>query len=400
MNHWIFQGNPDVFDIGTYLARNDQIRWLVRQHHYSKAMKPGDEVFLWRAAGKAKAPSGVVAIAHITSEPGLMQDDPAAQSLWKEGDPKNVALRVHLAISQRRLGSKETIRREWIKDDPDLKDMHILKMANQTNYHITSAEAERLAMLCRSVGSDWSREEDLAALWAFKETEGGPVSRAQGSPVAIVAALIGRPIGGVYNKVMNFRSVDSRDARKGLSNINQLDREIWAEYYDSATRTLLTEKLDADFGRLWPRTVAFRARRPKYADFGEAPDDDPNDLATFAAKVRKGQPQFRANLRTLYEDKCALSGWGPPEVLEAAHIYGHAESGINHTDNGLLLRADLHALMDAGLLRIEPASLTIIIDDALTNTEYWLLHGKTLRPRSDGSQPRSDYLALRFEAPA
>ena len=44
-----------------------------------------------------------------------------------------------------------------------------------------------------------------------------------------------------------------------------------------------------------------------YADFGEAPDDDPNELRTFASKVRRGQPQFRDKLIRLYRSKCAIT---------------------------------------------------------------------------------------------
>ena len=98
----------------------------------------------------------------------------------------------------------------------------------------------------------------------------------------------------------------------------------------------------------------------------------------------------------LYEDKCALSGWGPPEVLEAAHIYTHAESGVNHSRNGLLIRADLHYLMDAGLLRIHPDTLEIQLDEKLRGTAYWELSGQQLRARRDGSYPSAEYLKRRF----
>ena len=112
----------------------------------------------------------------------------------------------------------------------------------------------------------------------------------------------------------------------------------------------------------------------------------------FAAKVRKGQPQFRLNLRRLYDDRCAISGWGPIEMLEAAHIYGHAESGVNEASNGLLIRADLHSLMDADLLSIDPETLTVRIDETLQDTPYWDLDDKPLRERVDGSRPSKKYL--------
>lgn len=138
--------------------------------------------------------------------------------------------------------------------------------------------------------------------------------------------------------------------------------------------------------------------RPVYEGFGEAPDDDPARLAQFARRVRRGQPKFRKNLLALYGGRCAISGWGPDSVLEAAHILLHADSGLNHTDNGLLLRADLHSLFDDGLLRIDPSTLAVVLDPSLKPTPYWTLNGTPLRPRLDASQPSRDYLRLRWEA--
>jgi predicted RNA-binding protein with PUA-like domain len=396
MNYWIFQGNPDYFEINEYLAENKEIVWSVRQKHLSEYMQPGDEVFLWRAAGKKKAVAGIVVVAHLTSKPRMMPDHLVAHPYWKEDDPSKVELRVELKIEKRCLGARETIKRNWIATDPELQGLRILKMRNETNYKISAPEAKRLAMLCRTVGSDWSREEDVAALWAYNETEGGSVSKTDGSPVAVVASLIGRPIGGVYNKVMNFRHIDPRDTRKGLSSVSEMDREIWADFYNHLSKQLDMEKLDNEFRLIWKQKPNPTTLATEYTDFGEAPDDDPAQLASFAAKVRKGQPKFRENLRKLYKDRCAISGWGPPQVLEAAHIYGHSESGLNHSSNGLLLRADIHLLMDAGLLRIDPKTQEIIVSDDLRETEYWEFNGRRLRPRVDGSQPSSEYLQLRF----
>jgi hypothetical protein len=57
----------------------------------------------------------------------------------------------------------------------------------------------------------------VAGLWAYTQTYGQQVSRLPGSPVAEVALVVGRAISGVYNKVMNFRAIDPRDERAGMS---------------------------------------------------------------------------------------------------------------------------------------------------------------------------------------
>jgi hypothetical protein len=140
--------------------------------------------------------------------------------------------------------------------------------------------------------------------------------------------------------------------------------------------------------------------RPVYTDFGEAPNDDPTQLSQFARRVRRGQPKFRENLLRLYGGRCAVSGWGPGDVLEAAHIDLHARSGNNRAENGILLRSDLHLLFDCGQLRIHPDSLQVVMSDDLRETPYWAYHGTRLRDRVDGSAPNRESLRKRWELPA
>ena len=58
MRTWIFQGNPNKFDIDGYLAvGTSEITWLVRQ--YSSEIKPGDVVYIWRSSGGSKGKAAV-----------------------------------------------------------------------------------------------------------------------------------------------------------------------------------------------------------------------------------------------------------------------------------------------------------------------------------------------------
>lgn len=134
----------------------------------------------------------------------------------------------------------------------------------------------------------------------------------------------------------------------------------------------------------------------RYKDFGDAPNDDPRELQQFAARVRRGQPVFRENLMKAYGGRCVISGHGPAEVLEAVHIVPHAKSGINALDNGLLMRADLHSLFDAGLITIHPKTFAIVVDEILKDTPYCAFNRKVIRPREDGNQPTPKYLKMRW----
>jgi putative restriction endonuclease len=125
-------------------------------------------------------------------------------------------------------------------------------------------------------------------------------------------------------------------------------------------------------------------------------EDDGDWFVSHGRRARRGQRKLRLNLLKLYNSQCAITGDSPTEVLEAAHIVSHADSGINHSKNGLLLRADIHSLFDSNLLRIEPETLKVTIDTSLSSTSYWKLNGIKLRKRSDGSIPSKKYLEKRW----
>ena len=63
---WIFQGNPDQFDLDAYLGTSPtQLPWLVTR--YAQQIEVGDRVFIWRTQGSAKAVAGVIAEATVVA---------------------------------------------------------------------------------------------------------------------------------------------------------------------------------------------------------------------------------------------------------------------------------------------------------------------------------------------
>lgn len=252
MTTWLFQGNPTIFDLDGYLeATPGAITWLAKQN--AQDIKLGDTVFLWRSKGKGKEskPSGVVASAEVISVPSIMPDEPESHPFWIDKSKVGTnQLRVWLKIV-RVAKSKEVLKREWLLEDACLKNMHILKQAAGTNFKLTSAEAERLRKMWSRVGQNWTRSESIAGLWAYIETYGMEVSRSTASPVGKVSNLTGRSISGVYNKLMNFRSIDPRDDRKGMSGAGQTDRDVWPEFFDASTQTLNEQAIRAEFARIW-----------------------------------------------------------------------------------------------------------------------------------------------------
>jgi hypothetical protein len=69
---------------------------------------------------------------------------------------------------------------------------------------------------------------------------------------------------------------------------------------------------------------------------------------------RVEQAAFRQRVGDAWGWRCAITGEAVPEVLEAAHLPGTSwRAGDNTALDGILLRTDLHSLLDAGLLHIE-----------------------------------------------
>ncbi len=126
---------------------------------------------------------------------------------------------------------------------------------------------------------------------------------------------------------------------------------------------------------------------------------DGDDRKRVARQIceRRGQPAFRNDLRKRYGDRCLVTGCKVLAVLEAAHIKPYQGEKDNHSENGLLLRADIHTLFDLDLLGIEPKSLRVELHPSLAGSAaYKNLAGKTLRC-SEKQRPSKDALKLRYE---
>lgn len=94
------------------------------------------------------------------------------------------------------------------------------------------------------------------------------------------------------------------------------------------------------------------------------------DNRTFAMRSiaqRQGQQAFRNRLLEAYDRQCAVTGTTAVSVLEAAHIARYLGPQSNRTDNGLLLRADIHTLFDLHQLTVTP-DYVVRVDPRLEDT--------------------------------
>ena len=137
--------------------------------------------------------------------------------------------------------------------------------------------------------------------------------------------------------------------------------------------------------RLVTRQRAAAVEEPR---FGEA----------YLARTRLGQGAFRTLVTDAYHRRCAVTGERSLPALEAAHIRSHAAQGPNRTQNGLLLRADIHRLFDDGYVTIDP-DLRFVVSPRLreefeNGRAYYALAGRALANVPDrlADQPGREFL--------
>lgn len=88
-------------------------------------------------------------------------------------------------------------------------------------------------------------------------------------------------------------------------------------------------------------------------------------VKTRETEVRTEQEKFRERLIAHYGGRCIVTGSQTLAVLEAAHKPGRSwRDGHNRAEDGWLLRADIHKLLDDGLLSIENGTVRVHADAA------------------------------------
>jgi putative restriction endonuclease len=114
-------------------------------------------------------------------------------------------------------------------------------------------------------------------------------------------------------------------------------------------------------------------------------------------RPRLGQGTFRIVVMDNYKRHCAVTGEKALPVLDAAHILPVGMGGQHQTDNGLLLRTDVHRLYDKGYVTVTPEGRFLVsrrLKDDFDNGEpYMPYNDKDIwLPRDPSKQPNREAL--------
>lgn len=112
---------------------------------------------------------------------------------------------------------------------------------------------------------------------------------------------------------------------------------------------------------------------------------------------RLGQGAFRIVVTDAYQRRCSVTGERVLPVLEAAHIRPYASGGTHELPNGLLLRRDLHTLLDQGYVTVTTDHHFEvggrIRDEYENGRDYYALHGKEVQlPVNERQRPSKENL--------
>jgi hypothetical protein len=150
-SHWIFQGNPNRYDLRDELKPGVTEGWLASR--YATRMRPGDVVWLWRSGERAIYGWGTLA--------GRAERDARDGHFWVP-----VEYRVRFA---------EPIELVSLRSQPDLVDLTILRAPQGTNFAVAEDQARALVELARTRG--------LEAPEPVKTWESGPFVPIERSPL-------------------------------------------------------------------------------------------------------------------------------------------------------------------------------------------------------------------------
>jgi hypothetical protein len=188
----------------------------------------------------------------------------------------------------------------------------------------------------------------------------------------------------IYSDVMHVFDIDRFSLRHAMDYLgheaDNRDEPIITALIVSKGSGHCSKGLEAEFG-----VVDDEAERQRLYSYWEKREADPSaqesegDLAVKAARfasveVRPDQAAFRGRVFKSCQGRCVISGCDIGKALDAAHRIGrHWKSGDNAATDGFLLRKDLHALYDGGLLKITDAG---VVDCNLDH--YRQFHGLSL----------------------
>ena len=139
---WVFQGNPERFDINDYLSRYSYIYWRAPRH--KSDIRVGDPCIVWRSGSEA----GAIAIGRIAEAPQSMSEvnfpECLGEDLWRDAPDSQDTIKVGIQIDDARLDEESgLIPRGVFVDNPTLAKSLIIRNPQGTVFRLNADEGTR-----------------------------------------------------------------------------------------------------------------------------------------------------------------------------------------------------------------------------------------------------------------
>lgn len=197
-----------------------------------------------------------------------------------------------------------------------------------------------------------------------------------------------------YGDLMDAFGIGHRNLRRAMDYLghqaDNLDEPIITALIVSPRDGRCSEGLGKEFG-----VTDDVAERNKLYEFWSKTEPEPDmpesrdaNLETRAAhfvsvEARPRQAAFRREVFLACKGRCVISDCDVVKALDAAHKQGRDwRKGHNSADDGFVLRKDLHALYDAGLLTISEQGVVDL--DGSLGEHYAAFQGIAIRAISRG----------------
>lgn len=134
---WIFQANPNIYNIYTSLAVEAEEFWNCNQHHAK--IKAGDRALIWISGKK----SGVYALGIVLTDPVMRPDSAKGQRYW--ADPQDgIKERPRVKVKYEQVFLDKPLYCDFLQCDPDLWNLSILAYSQGTNFPVKEEEWQTL----------------------------------------------------------------------------------------------------------------------------------------------------------------------------------------------------------------------------------------------------------------
>jgi putative restriction endonuclease len=201
----------------------------------------------------------------------------------------------------------------------------------------------------------WTRDELLAAINLYCKTTFGRI-HIRNPDIIALAKLLGRTPGSVSYKLANFASIDENLDRKGASNVSNLDRTVWAEFFADWDGMVFEseQRMAALQGTSLEAEVALKKEEDIVIPEGKTREA--------VVRQRVNQGFFRRTVLSSYDDACCITGLAVPELLVGSHIVPWAADAGNRTNprNGLCLNMLHDKAFDRGLIAVDESFRVLV----------------------------------------